>query len=413
MADSQKKPVLIIGGGVVGLSLAHGLAKAGIPFEIFERDTDTDARDQGWAITLHWCLPFLRNLLTPEALALVEDSQVDPEVAKNDTGNFLFLNIANLETKFRIPPNDRRRVSRTRFRNALLQDERVGGHVHWGRKLKDIAVNGDTVTASFEDGTSVEGSLLIGAEGSNSRTRQFVAPETYHNQPLDVKFLGAAVDMTPEQVKPLRDIDPLLFQGCHPDTNDFLWISMLDTPATNGSAGTSSEYYKVQIALSWPVKTPQDTVMPDTDAARATEIKRRAANFHPVLRDAVALLDETEEGSTAREILLQDWPCLPWDYHGGLVTLIGDAAHAMTMYRGEAANHGIKDAYHLAAALDDVYSGRKSKAEALAEYEAEMRERTSVAVLWSREACIGAHDYHNLDEKSAVLRRRAINMPQD
>jgi 2-polyprenyl-6-methoxyphenol hydroxylase-like FAD-dependent oxidoreductase len=27
MADSQKKPVLIIGGGVVGLSLAHGLAK--------------------------------------------------------------------------------------------------------------------------------------------------------------------------------------------------------------------------------------------------------------------------------------------------------------------------------------------------------------------------------------------------
>lgn len=373
----------------------------------------TDARDQGWAITLHWCLPFLRNLLTPEALALVEDSQVDPEVARNDTGNFLFLNIANLETKFRIPPNDRQRVSRTRFRNALLQDPRVGGHVHWGKKLKDISVDGDTVTAVFDDGTKVEGGVLVGAEGSNSRTRQFVAPETYHNQPLDVKLLGAAVDMTPEQVKPLRDIDPLLFQGCHPDTNNFLWVSMLDTPATNGSAGTPNEHYKVQLILSWPVKTAQDAVTPDTNAGRAAEMKRRSADFHPTLRDAVYLLDETEEGSTAREILLQDWPCLPWDNHGGVVTLTGDAAHAMTMFRGEAANHGIMDAYHLAAALGHVYAGRKPRAEALAEYEAEMRERTSVAVLWSREACIGAHDYDNLDEKSAVLRRRAIKMPQD
>lgn len=305
-------------------------------------------------------------------------------------------------------------MSRTRFRQALLRDPRVADHVHWGSKLKDISTEDDSVTATFQDGSSVQGSVLVGAEGTNSRTRQFVAPDTYTNQTLDVKLLGAAVDMTPEQVKPLRDIDPLLFQGGHPDTNDFLWISMLDTPATNGSAGTPDEYYKVQVILSWPVKTPADAVVPDTSAGRAEEIKRRAAEFHPILRDAVSLVTASEKAaSSAQEIILQDWPCLPWDNHGGLVTLTGDAAHAMTMFRGEAANHGIMDAYHLAAALAEIYAGRKTKQEALDGYEAEMRDRTSVAVLWSREACIGAHDYHSLDEKSAVLRRRAIKMPQD
>lgn len=391
-------------------------SQANVPFEVYERDSTTNAREQGWAITLHWCLPFLRKLLSPDALAAVEESQVDPEIARHDTGNFLFLNLANLETKFRIPPNERRRVSRTRFRDALLQDRRVADHVHWGKRLKDVATSTDdeTVTATFEDGSSVQGRLLVGAEGSNSRTRQFVAPDTYMNQTLDVKLLGAAVDMTPEQAKPLRDIDPLLFQGCHPDTNNFLWISVLDTPATNGSAGRPDEHYKVQAILSWPVKTPEDAIVPDTSAGRAEEMRRRAADFHPILRDAVALVPATEKASSsAQEIILQDWPCLPWDNHGGLVTLTGDAAHAMTMFRGEAANHGIMDAYHLAVALRQIHNGTKSRYEAMTEYEVEMRERTSVAVIWSREACIGAHDYHALDEKSAVLRRRAVTMPQD
>lgn len=277
-----------------------------------------------------------------------------------------------------------------------------------------MEARGDVVTARFEDGSSVEGGVLVGAEGTNSRTRQFVAPETYKNQTLDVKLLGAAVDMTPEQVRPLRDIDPLLFQGCHPDTNNFLWISMLDTPATNGSAGTPDEHYKVQAILSWPVKTADDAAVPGTSRGRAEEMARRAADFHPVLRDAVSLVPASEQAAaSAQEIILQDWPCLPWDNHDGLVTLTGDAAHAMTMFRGEAANHGIMDAYHLANALAQIYNGTKTRRDAVEAYEAEMRDRTSVAVLWSREACIGAHDYHSLDEKSAVLRRRAIKMPQD
>lgn len=45
--------VLIVGGGLGGLSLAQALRKKGISFEIFERDENEDSRFQGWAIGIH------------------------------------------------------------------------------------------------------------------------------------------------------------------------------------------------------------------------------------------------------------------------------------------------------------------------------------------------------------------------
>jgi 2-polyprenyl-6-methoxyphenol hydroxylase-like FAD-dependent oxidoreductase len=81
----------------------------------------------------------------------------------------------------------------------------------------------------------------------------------------------------------------------------------------------------------------------------------------------------------------------------------------MTMYRGEAANHGILDAYHLVQSLEMVHDGRKPQKQALEEYESELRQRTNPAVLLSRQACLDAHDFNGLNQDSAVLQRRAID----
>ncbi|UNI17882.1 Gentisate 1,2-dioxygenase [Purpureocillium takamizusanense] len=403
---SVVKPVIISGAGVVGLTLAHALKKAGIPFEIYERDEHIDARPHGWAITLHWALPFLRKMLDDRTLVAVDDVQVDPEVGRNDNGNFLFLNLETLETKFRIPPNERRRVNRERLRKALLQG--VAEHVRWGKRLTDVELldgDGGDVRAVFADGTTADGSLLVGAEGSNSQTRRFLAPDTFRNYQLPVRLIGAAIDLRPDEAQPLRDIDPLLFQGCHPVTGNYLWISMLETPDTNGSAGTPEAHYRIQVIVSWPVRDPEADEVPEADAARVAEMQRRAADFHPLLRRVV---DAIPPSASVMEIALQDWPCQHWDCRGGRVTIIGDAAHAMTMYRGEAANHGILDAYILSRRIEEVYAGDKGREEAIVEYEEEMRERAAPAVLLSRQACLDAHDYHGLNENSAVLKRRAI-----
>jgi 2-polyprenyl-6-methoxyphenol hydroxylase-like FAD-dependent oxidoreductase len=46
--------VLIVGGGIVGLTVAQGCRENGIPYTVFERDT-AETRRHGWALTLHWC----------------------------------------------------------------------------------------------------------------------------------------------------------------------------------------------------------------------------------------------------------------------------------------------------------------------------------------------------------------------
>lgn len=70
------KPVLIIGAGVVGLTIAQGCRGAGIPFQIFERHEASSERSQGWSLSLHWSLRSLGRTIGPELEALLP--QVSP-----------------------------------------------------------------------------------------------------------------------------------------------------------------------------------------------------------------------------------------------------------------------------------------------------------------------------------------------
>lgn len=86
-------------------------------------------------------------------------------------------------------------MNREKFRKVLLKE--VSDKVHWSRRFVGIEEAEDGIVAVFEDGSRVEGSIIVGAEGSNSRTRQLVAPATYNNTQLPVRLTGVAVDFTP------------------------------------------------------------------------------------------------------------------------------------------------------------------------------------------------------------------------
>lgn len=293
-------------------------------------------------------------------------------------------------------------MNREKVRQALLKG--IEGHVHWNRRVVGAGVADDKAELVFEDKTRVEGRLVVGVEGSRSAIRQTLRPDAYENKPLSIRFTGVAVDLKPAEIKPLRDMDPLLFQGCHPPTGTFLWFSMLETPEVNGTQGTGAERFRAQICMSWPVRGAEDEV-PPTDEARLANMKRRATGFVPFLRTAVGSIPD---GTPVTEIKLADWECLDWDNRDGRITLAGDAAHAMTMYRGEAANHGLLDAFHLVSAIERMVKGEIPQKEALDGYEKELRERTRRAVLLSRQACYDAHSWEDLNENCAVLSKRAI-----
>ncbi|EPE03503.1 fad-binding domain containing protein [Ophiostoma piceae UAMH 11346] len=401
-------PVLIIGGGIVGLTLAQGLKKAGIPFQVYERDADADVKSGGWGITVHWALPALAACLPDDLYARLTHIQVDPQQGIRDTGRFLFLDLATATPVYVIPPSQRLRINRRKLRTLLSE----GIDVAWNKALVSVetpAADGqDGVVAHFADGSSAAGSLIVGADGSRSRTRRQLFPDNAaaaQLYSLPVRFMGVTVRLTEDQVRPLRTIDPLLFQGSHPESGVYMWYSTLSTPEVNGSRGASADvYYEAQINLSWIVTGPDDEV-PPTQSARLAKLKTLAQPFEARLRQAI---DDIPDGTEVLEIQLQDWPPISWDNRASTVTLAGDAAHAMTMYRGEAFNHGVTDAARLVENLGSAWNaGREGLAAAVDAYEADLMARTRPAVLLSRQACLDAHDLKNLKPDSPLVSKRA------
>lgn len=128
-AVSPKPHILIIGAGITGLVLAQALKKHGIAFAIFERDANVSARGRGWGLTIHWSLDTFISLLPQHIVDKLPQVYVDPEASKRgENGNFLFFDLRSGETRWKVPPNKRIRVSRERLRALLLEglDVQVG-----------------------------------------------------------------------------------------------------------------------------------------------------------------------------------------------------------------------------------------------------------------------------------------------
>jgi NADPH-dependent 2,4-dienoyl-CoA reductase/sulfur reductase-like enzyme len=74
MSTKSYPHVLVVGAGMSGLTLAHQLKTANISFSIFERDPTSDARTQGWALSLFG--PALADLVEsmPEEMGPVDQT---------------------------------------------------------------------------------------------------------------------------------------------------------------------------------------------------------------------------------------------------------------------------------------------------------------------------------------------------
>jgi NAD(P)-binding Rossmann-like domain len=68
--------VIIIGAGLSGLAIAHGLAKNDISYSIFEKEAT--ARDRNWGVTISWAVPFLEKCLPPELFDRLAECYPDP-----------------------------------------------------------------------------------------------------------------------------------------------------------------------------------------------------------------------------------------------------------------------------------------------------------------------------------------------
>ncbi|KAJ5724889.1 FAD binding domain-containing protein [Penicillium malachiteum] len=407
MSPSKQLPVIISGAGIVGLTLAQALKKENISFQIYERDTHLHARSAGWGISIYCAHPALADCMPSGFAEELCSVQVDLQHELTDVGS-VFLNLETAKPRFVIPSNFRRRVSREKLRKLLT----AGIDVNRDKQISGFNPTKNGILISFSDGTDVEGSLLAAADGSGSNIRQLLLGMDLggFNQLL-VRSLAVTVCLPEEKANRLQTIAPLKFQGCHPDTGYYMWYSILSTPQVNSSFGANNPHYEAQLNVSWLVKGSNDDV-PETNFDRLANIKylaRMGTGFEKTLRETI---EDIPDGTEVFEITLADWPTIPWHGFDGRVTLLGDAAHPMTMYRGEAANHGLLDAQKLMKQLRAWHLGEKTRSEALADYEAEMIVKGHEAVLLSRKACLDAHEIQNLSYDSPLITRMTVALPR-
>jgi len=266
----------------------------------------------------------------------------------------------------------------------------------------------------FTDGTTADGTHLVGCDGARSKVKEILctlAGKDPRNNRLDVRFLGCSVNLPLDVAERMRQLDPFFFQGRHPN-GSFLFFGILETPVRN-----EQQTYKCQINVSWPYKKgffdrDDATDIPSTQEDRLEWINELAKYWISPFQDAIKSIPKD---TLLQEIKLEDW--VPsgfpaWNNLDGRATLVGDAAHAMTMYRGEAANHGITDVCDLLIYLEKLGGSDNLRdwANLCSTYEMRMIQRTTKATLASRKACIDAHYLPEIDPTSPLVTKRAINI---
>lgn len=98
------------------------------------------------------------------------------------------------------------------------------------------------------------------------------------------------------------------------------------------------------------------------------------------------------------------------------ITLLGDAGHPMSPFKGQGANQALVDALSLAKYLstsdlmtNSLYSKKQPISMSLRQYESEMLERSSAKVVKSREAAYYLHSEHSL-VKGDITRAMAAEL---
>jgi 2-polyprenyl-6-methoxyphenol hydroxylase-like FAD-dependent oxidoreductase len=392
--------VAIIGGGMGGLCLANGLKKAGISVAVYERDQSPDARPQGYRIhinpqgstALHECLP--QHLWDVFRSTGGDFSQGFSIVTQqlHELLNFARSQAARSQAKTGGTGDTiarHRSVSRITLRRILLAG--LEQDVQFNKRFLRYEETPDgAIRAHFEDGSSAQADLLVAADGVHSGVRKQYLP---HAEPIDtgVVGIGGTIPLT----HGVMALAPhLLLDGpvmVVPPTACSMFMAMWKR---SGEAGQTLR----RLGIEGPLPGDEDYLILalggrpeffglDHQAASVNgstlkdALRRTVAGWHPSLRKLVEMMDEQElflnQVRTAP-------PPVAWK--STQITLLGDAIHSMTPYRGVGGNIALKDAALLSSQLQQVHRDEKPLLQAIAEYEASMREYAFAAVADSLKA---------------------------
>jgi len=362
--------VAIIGGGIGGLTAALALIQAGAEVHVYE--AAAELREIGAGVALH------PNAMRVLRAAGVEDAVRaaggrSPWAATRDgiTGRVIArTSRARQAAELGIEGATAHRADLLDALSRALPP----GIVSLGKRCASVRNDSATAVATFEDSSTAEADVVVGADGIHSAVRaSLFGPDA-------PRFTGkicyrSVIPATDAAVIDEAVAENSQWLGPH---GTIVLYPMRGTDLINVVCHYDDDGYRHE---SWVTQCPR------------AEVLARYAGWHE------SLLRLFAAGQTWYKWALYDREPIP-RWTRGRVTLLGDAAHPMLPYLGQGACQALEDAAVLATALR---AEPGDPVAALARYEQTRQPRASRVVLTARERGQSNH----LPSRWAAFRRDA------
>lgn len=376
--------VAIIGGGIGGVALALACLHRQIPFTLFERDRSFNDRSQGYGLTLQQASKDMKKF----GISDFEDGIVSTlHLAHNTAGEVIGKwGLRNLENKDEIQSKNKNKstnihIARQSLRLALLNQLGGSNFVQWNHQLIDYKL-GEKIELSFDvNGISkqFETDVLVGADGIRSAVRRLMKI----NEPNPLRYLGCIV----------------ILGICKLSEVAHLSSDLLDGKTVFQTANGTERMYMMpydQESVMWQFSFP----MNEESAKELSKLGPEALKNEVIKRTQWhSPIPEIIKATETKKITgypVYDRDLIASDFFNevGPVTLLGDAAHPMSPFKGQGANQALLDALLLARKISTAYSKTVDpniRKDILEKYEQEMITRSSVKVKQSAEAAKFLH----------------------
>src|ERR1700722_10722107 len=360
---SGREPILIVGGGLGGLTAALALARRGRPSRVLEGAPEFGAIGYGIQFGPNVFHVFDRLGLMEQVLAvsdcppavLMFDALDGRELVRIPTGSAAF------RARFKYPYIV---VHRVDVHNVLLDACRQNGAIEL---ISDAMVTGgedrgDAVAVTTADGRTFSGPALVAADGVRSLLRQkFIGdPE----RPVGYVALPTIV--------PMAEVKADVPKDCV-----VLW----------GGPGLHVVHYPLRHGKDFNIvnvfRTPAHAEKLDSAAARA-ELDHAYRDTHRGMRELVGMMDLRWRRSIGDRDPARHW-------HRGRIVLLGDAAHAPLQSLAQGAGMAIEDGLCLGELF---HAAGGDYTAAFRRFEAARLLRTARVQLESR----SLWDFYHLDE---------------
>ncbi|HCU43808.1 FAD-dependent monooxygenase [Sphingobacterium faecium] len=384
LANNENYPhVAIVGGGIGGVALAVACLHRGIPYTLYERDLNFNARSQGYGLTLQQASKAISGL----GILSLEDGVISTKhVVHTIDGKVIGEWGMRKWVPEKTNTGDKRsnvHIARQSLRSALL--DQLGSHdaVLWNHQLVDFKeTESDGLLLSFQvDGEvkTAKADLLVGADGIRSSVRRLL--------------IG-------EDIAPLRYLGCIVILGiCPLSALENFHSPLLDSATVFQTANGNERIYimpyssdSVMWQLSFPMSENEAKALSDRGSQALKEEACRRTLWHDPIPQILAATQAAQISGYPvydREILDAEWL-------KGKVTLIGDAAHPMSPFKGQGANQALLDALALARGISSACGSSHWKKDGirkavLVDYEEEMIVRSAIKVKDSADAAKFLH----------------------